>query len=943
MIIYLEKSIHDTDDFKKMVAVFYSENNCYRKLAESMQECYCVLMYETVMIKSLNYYEIFNVLTQRKFFTDSEEKRLQRDSNVECIFKIVKDKDCIEVFSKLLTYLKEVESFSSIIKNVEEFKLRLQDDINSLMLNHFTEKCSVMTSVYQHPIKLSLDCEKLMNDLHDHLIELYANSSFTSTLNGFCASSVPYIKLTLLEVGKKSTFDLYRLLFQQDDKQSKRFLYSLSDIVSKGHNLILLQGSPGCGKTSLAKQLCVEWARGQLLQDYSLVFLLQLRDPRVSGATSMQEIIELYVENFEESNLIAKQIRQKRGKGIVIILEGWDELPHKKRSNSLFADLIQQGKLQNVVVIITSRPSAFESLPYASMRKIEILGFTKVQIEEYIQCYFQCHDDSVQIVKEFWCQLNQHPYLKHIACVPINLFVILCVFEQNNKRMPEKWTDLYKNFLLIQLSYYESRMLKRDRISLRSSFNEFPCKMEMWLRRLANMAYHEILHNKLTFTEGDIKKYCFCTEQVPQTFDGMGLLRVVNHAHKKLNYKTYHFIHRTIQELLAAWYLSQQNVTFQQSTLQKLFNKDESEMIWIFYAGLTQFKPVSFQDTFSSNNHHTVRVMFHTAIRLGMWFIFGKVLLRLPGTREIMAKYFSTQQYAGDMSNYISRKFQSTLIESILEVQNPELCNFISSSYIFSGETCWFTIPESSVAPQTLSALSYCIAHSKKKWMIHCKMLDADGADSLLKYLSCSQNSNCDCKKCSSCCGRTDSSIYAIDVSCSQGQITGLTKVLQVQKSLQWLILSRCSTLDDNFLYDLSRALKDNSCLKMLHLLGCKISSGGIKAIARILLVNTTLEWIGLRDNMDTLKEDDIILLLNIIHYNNTLVMLMLDNVFYTNPNIKARLKVLNAARHDDQIEPLCLRFLDCIRLHKLCQSLSSCFTSFMGEQRSNLVNYTLP
>ena len=40
--------------------------------------------------------------------------------------------------------------------------------------------------------------------------------------------------------------------------------------------IVLVEGAPGVGKTTFACELCRRWARGELLQHYSLVVLLRM-------------------------------------------------------------------------------------------------------------------------------------------------------------------------------------------------------------------------------------------------------------------------------------------------------------------------------------------------------------------------------------------------------------------------------------------------------------------------------------------------------------------------------------------------------------------------------------------------------------------------------------------------------------------------------------------
>ena len=323
-------------------------------------------------------------------------------------------------------------------------------------------------------------------------------------------------------------------------------------------------------------------------------------------------------------------------------------------------------------------------------------------------------------------------------------------------------------------------------------------------------------------------------------------------------------------------------------------------------------------------------------LHLFVWTTVRNRFVKLHGVREIIDGFFANKQYSFNLSHYISREFQTTLIAAVLEAQNPQLCKEVCDSYLFCGEPLWFYIPESAVTPQILSALSYCIAHSGKKWMIHSKGLDPDEADNLLKYLTCSKTPSCNCHKCTFFCSNTDSSICVFDLNSSQSKVDGIVKLVQTQRNLQWLTLSYCELVDDTIVVQLAEVLVNNTCLKMLHLLGCKITGKSIKAIADMLTKNTTLEWIGLKNNMSTLKEKDIVNLLHTIrHRNNTIYMIFLDNVFHTSKKVKHELEIINDRRQQRGVE--CLAILDCFKYNEACQRFISALP-FIDQKVSNSI-----
>jgi len=62
------------------------------------------------------------------------------------------------------------------------------------------------------------------------------------------------------------------------------------------------------------------------LQNFTHVILVELRDTRVAEVNSLRELITLYMDN-SSSDLIAKEITNMNGRGVLFLLEGWDELP----------------------------------------------------------------------------------------------------------------------------------------------------------------------------------------------------------------------------------------------------------------------------------------------------------------------------------------------------------------------------------------------------------------------------------------------------------------------------------------------------------------------------------------------------------------------------------------------------------------------------------------
>ena len=304
----------------------------------------------------------------------------------------------------------------------------------------------------------------------------------------------------------------------------------------------------GIGKTTLANELCVRWARdGFLAEDFDAAILIPLRSLQ---QRSLKEVInkEIGKENYQ-------QMKKSAGSRCLIILEGLDEMAvDRRQSDPFLIRLIKEcNKLEKATILITSRPHACEEIDAG--RKVEVVGFGKDEIRDFVE---KCFPNDTQSVEEFLRQLDEYPQLHSLCYIPMNLVMIVDIFQCSEKKLPSTLTELYQVFIVMTLK----RQIKKENVTKKpavcssvavraaDSVEETLCVMlrdipketvgiVLCLSRLAYRGFFDwYCHRegeqlkkwkepKIIFTESDLIQ---CDIEVTSDFDGFGLMKVT-HTH----------------------------------------------------------------------------------------------------------------------------------------------------------------------------------------------------------------------------------------------------------------------------------------------------------------------------------------------------------------------------------------------------------------------------
>ena len=336
----------------------------------------------------------------------------------------------------------------------------------------------------------------------------------------------------------------------------------------------LIEGDPGAGKTTFTFQICKEWAEGKLLME-DVVFWIPLR--HYKSVTTISQLFD--VLGYPE---ILGYAQQYSGKGLVLILDGWDELPNHLQTASVFRDFIF-GSIRTFThstIIVTSRPNCSSEIAEAveeTNSYYQILGFDQEMAVKCINAYF--HDDP-PYAKLLLDLLNSNQYLRQHFYIPISVTIMCFVYHSDGEHIPQTLCQLYKRFVLLCLRSHVPDVCLQDLAKFKSIQN-LPNRMKPIFDKLCSLAFDMLKDNKLVLNEEEIEVMRDDLDSLQlKQFDGFGLLHVDHYTSSLATMETsYSFIHRSIQELLAAIFIS--NTDNVSELLDEYFN-ERSYLINVF-------------------------------------------------------------------------------------------------------------------------------------------------------------------------------------------------------------------------------------------------------------------------------------------------------------------------------------------------------------------------
>ncbi|XP_065903615.1 protein NLRC3-like isoform X2 [Dysidea avara] len=359
---------------------------------------------------------------------------------------------------------------------------------------------------------------------------------------------------------------------------------------SPSPRVILIDGVPGIGKTYLCKEIAYQWSQGQILTHKRFLFLLHAHDPRLQSLKHVKDLVALFceLENEETIVMIYGHIKETQGEILTIVLDGYDEFYGGLQSDHLLSRIIRCEILPKCGVVITSRSFACEFLCGQADRRMEILGFTSSDRQDYIQRALKENPADIATLTKY---LDSHPTVDSLCYIPLNMTILLHLFTENRNYLPQSRTELYEKFIDLTITLHIKRDEKMYKQPQRGGSFKGSIK-----QKLAQFSYNALRKPHVIFSFEEVSRACpEIVQNSGRTIHGFGLLQATRHFTTNGPTLSFNFAHSSVQEYLAAYYLQSLPDDRQLNLLRDTFWDERYLNTWIIYVGLTQGRSFAFK------------------------------------------------------------------------------------------------------------------------------------------------------------------------------------------------------------------------------------------------------------------------------------------------------------------------------------------------------------
>ena len=325
---------------------------------------------------------------------------------------------------------------------------------------------------------------------------------------------------------------------------------------------ILVYGRPGIGKSTFTQKVAVDWANGRkkILEKFNLLLLIRLRDVcGISDLCTMLKTAELLsADDPMAVNNLCEYVRQNQEK-VLLILDGYDEYSGDK--SSPIHQIWRGSQLRDCCVMITTRPVKEDELRVPSHAQFELNGFDSWEQKKQFASKILPDEEDVKGLLEY---LRKHD-LEEMAEIPLLLLMLCLLWKKKKPQLPTSRAEIYVEFIQTLLDHMAIK--DSDNVATDKSIDEY----QEELSKIGKLAFDALLEDCLNFNFSKFPPGDLFEKLIHVGFFQVSKRSALNRE------KIVYFLHKSVQEFLAAWFIVQEMKVKKNETVTCLSGMDTFE------------------------------------------------------------------------------------------------------------------------------------------------------------------------------------------------------------------------------------------------------------------------------------------------------------------------------------------------------------------------------
>ena len=570
---------------------------------------------------------------------------------------------------------------------------------------------------------------------------------------------------------------------------------------------VLIEGKPGMGKTTYCKKLVYDWATRKpvtedIFPNFDAVLLLKCRDIKSNIWEAIDD--QLLPRNIQE-DMREKFFTFIHQSSVLLVLDGLDELPASKLPE--FSEIIQGRVLPKCHLVTTSRHEAGMKVRRYCDTILEIKGFTKKDARKFIYKYFK---NMEYLAQKLLFKLSNDKSLKDLTANPLNTALLCLLCEEFEGVFPESSTQLYLDIMECVLTRF------RRKNGLPETTEKLTEVYKTELKLLGRIALNGLREGKLDFDESELRNH-------NGELSGFGFLSVQPGGSKRRPCRHYAFLHKSFQELFAAYYLCCQLVS-QEITPESLVSDksyfNELKQVLLFSCGILAVRCEETAVDLIANMTTQVNKFGHKIVPIALECI-AECKREKRNVHLRLARVFGSSLELRDafLGNQRLREVHIACLAEAIKV-NTTLTQLDLSHNI--GDAAAASLAEAMKVNTTLTQL-----------VLWKNNIGDAGAASLAEAM------------------KVNTTLTQLDLqhnNIGDAGAASLAEAMKVNTTLTQLDLFG-NNIGDAGAASLAEAMKVNTTLTQLDLFGNNIGDAGAASLAEAMKVNTTLTQLDLPHN----------------------------------------------------------------------------------------------